>query len=779
MEKNHRFSNQSLSSKGANTEPKKTQETAKWPRHSKRREQPNFSDSKADTYRGGNGKASASGKARNQTNYSYNSNDKRTKQQQRPSPPLDAETSLLESSDPFDEQFEGAGLVSAYDARGSIPVRHELHSVFSSGSKKQSLNHLLNFHYAPRERDQPVRFTKTGNNRSHIKKMSYNKEQFLQANCQFVVRANEDYGAFLASPDLLVDWAKIEQIHILSSEEPQCPICLYPPVAAKMTKCGHVYCWPCILHYLALSDKTWRKCPICYDAIHIPDLRSAVSKPFHCYALDEFVTFQLMRREKASMGVAIGTVVQEHKTEIPHFQAQTGNTILSKLLLADTEQILNIVAREQQELENQIVTDGIHCPENVFVQQALDQLKERKETILGAKPIFFSDKKKQQEASSINKPRMVEEINTEAVDCTMKQQERNPASAIDYLIDEDSNFSLSDIEIVQTTQCASSDYLYFYQSMDGQPLFLHSINTRMLQAMYGGLDRAPPKLTGKIVQKDSCSMSEMLRKKLKYLQHLPVCTQFEVAEIEFGEDIIAPEILCEFKDELNRRHKDRQKRARAERIREKQIFEFNERQLGKSLARSAKINIGSTKQFPSCGAGDGFDFRYEPSSAASPPVSDISSASPGSSSVGPSWSKMLSATSAGSRWPSLPSGSGSMNTFAPLATPPPKLLQITGSKMGATYSAGRKLATDSDAEEDPENLLDEARVPEFRNDLSFAIEAALERATLNCDSGNSSTMDGCTKKTKSASGNGSGMNQSAKKKKNKKTLLFASGMTLN
>lgn len=58
-------------------------------------------------------------------------------------------------------------------------------------------------------------------------------------------------------------------------------------------------------------------------------------------------------------------------------------------------------------------------------------------------------------------------------------------------------------------------------------------------------------------------------------------------------------LICVVADEVSHRRKDRQKRARAERIRERQIFEFNERQLGKSLARSAKINIDSTKHFPS------------------------------------------------------------------------------------------------------------------------------------------------------------------------------------
>lgn len=52
-------------------------------------------------------------------------------------------------------------------------------------------------------------------------------------------------------------------------------------------------------------------------------------------------------------------------------------------------------------------------------------------------------------------------------------------------------------------------------------------------------------------------------------------------------------------DEINARRKSRQKIARAERIREKQIFELNERQLGKALTRSAQIPIDSIKHFPS------------------------------------------------------------------------------------------------------------------------------------------------------------------------------------
>lgn len=258
-------------------------------------------------------------------------------------------------------------------------------------------------------------------------------------------------------------------------------------------------------------------------------------------------------------------------------------------------------------------------------------------------------------------------------------------------------------------------------------------------------------------------MSEDLRKRLKYLQHLPVCTQFEVVEVEFELDTVSTEVLAQFKDELNDRKKSRQKRARAERIREKQIFEFNERQLGKSMARSAKIQIDSNKHFPSCGSGENYDFSMEPTLGTS--YGTDRSASPGTSSAGPSWSKMLSTTPESSRWPSLGSG----NAYGPLATPTaPRLLQVTGSNMSATGSARqgpRRGSSSSDDEDDGE--VERARAPEFRNDLSFAIEAALTLGKAAKSKQNPVQAGGPT------------ANNGSKKKKNKKTLLFASGMNLN
>lgn len=73
-----------------------------------------------------------------------------------------------------------------------------------------------------------------------------------------------------------------------------CPICLSPPIAPRMTKCGHVrprllsrilpfgltvllqiFCFPCILHHLNTADNTkWVRCPICLDSVNERQLKA-------------------------------------------------------------------------------------------------------------------------------------------------------------------------------------------------------------------------------------------------------------------------------------------------------------------------------------------------------------------------------------------------------------------------------------------------------------------------------------------------------------------------
>lgn len=393
-----------------------------------------------------------------------------------------------------------------------------------------------------------------------------------------------------------------------------------------MTRCGHVYCWPCILHYLALSDKkSWRKCPICYEAVHIGDLKSAVSKPHHNYNCDEYVTFQLMYRNKDSLQVCRAeTSIEQNQLNgnlFPNLLDSCEQIKHSKLLLAKPQEILQIIERERTELKCQLVSDGIDCPDSIFVQQALDLLEEREKMIRSQ----FSSAT--EETGNINtiKGATVTDLNEtldklqlninakEFIPCTSKENaddyieqtdgqnsSTSTDSSQDIATDSNSSSAINDTDSFSTNASSNiSNYFYFYQANDGQHLYLHSINVRMLKAMYGSFEHAPKTISGRILQKESCSMTEELRKRLKYLQHLPVTCQFDIVEIGLeSPNIISGEVMDKFKNELSQRQKQRQKRAREEIKREKHIDLENEKRIGKIIRTTLNIDVTSDQQFP-------------------------------------------------------------------------------------------------------------------------------------------------------------------------------------
>ncbi|KAG2159606.1 uncharacterized protein EDB93DRAFT_1073895 [Suillus bovinus] len=157
-------------------------------------------------------------------------------------------------------------------------------------ASNQSLNHLLNFTLPPRQ-IQPHIVPRRSKKAVHS--AVWNKERFVNAQYRFVMNPSGDYTVHFADPDIFFQWHDILQVIIPRSsalasaifvggeqsvqEEgvKTCPICLSPPTAPRMTKCGHVYCFPCVLHYLSMSDNLkWARCPVCFDTLNEKQLKS-------------------------------------------------------------------------------------------------------------------------------------------------------------------------------------------------------------------------------------------------------------------------------------------------------------------------------------------------------------------------------------------------------------------------------------------------------------------------------------------------------------------------
>jgi len=470
-------------------------------------------------------------------------------------------------------------------------------------------------------------------------KPKYNKEQYLQANCQFVVKASEDYTVHLADPDTPVHWEQIEQVVLkTTSTVPSCPICLYPPKAAKIARCGHVFCWPCILHYLSLSDHSWRKCPICYDAIHRPDLKSVVSITWDEFNVHDEIEFRLMRRDRNSL---FALPVEQYFPEVneKHPSINDKLTSYSQLVMASPTQVARgIIAKERLELEDQYRAEKDE-PEACFIEEALQYLSQRESGIdIAYEEVISEDLEAEEEETENNssdstsadtppifledfKEEEMEAAGTAILDPQQQLRPRHASSSSDGTVESsevmDANEVGADDEVtaedldISTIQPAllkkqniknnntPKDVFFFYQSSDGQPIYLHALNVQMLVHEYGSLENCPPKIKGKIMEKDSTSMTEDLRNRLRYLRHLPLTSIFEVCEIKVKQPLVSKETLDEFEAQLEIRRRKRNRRAREEKRREKMITAEENKRMGKFP--DMKYRIESAFHFPQVG----------------------------------------------------------------------------------------------------------------------------------------------------------------------------------
>lgn len=694
-------------------------------------------------------------------------------------------------------------------------------SLYRMGGKKQNITHLMNW-WGPSHRSQ----TGHGHNQrggtrvrrysSHTPK--YSKEHYLQANCQFVVKEGEDYSVYSADPDLLVEWKLVEEVRLHVSEAPACPICLHPPTAAKVTHCGHIYCFPCILHYLALSDDKWRNCPICYVPIEKDELRSVKAVCHKDFSIGEEIELRLMRRERDSLlPMPAASFSLDVLNEMQRIGSPNAATPFAKLIIASKEEVYrHIVEREERDLIAQLVEEGDQ-PEACFIDEALSLLHIRREALFSSGTIVGKTLKKTVEGIHnlcLSNPEeelcAVKMFSTESLTeeptCPsfLVEQESpslpEPSPQTDTKVavlkqGTDTTVTADDLDISQlqpgNTHAPSycqknvpkSTY-YFYQASNGAHIYLHTLNVQMLVHEYGDLVNCPAVFRAKVVDKESVLMTEELRQRLRYLSHLPVACSFDVVEVMLKHPLVSKLTTANYQEKIDARQHIRNKRAREERKIERRVQAEQDRMMGRSRG-ATNLKVNSLVHFP-CFAED---FPANPGLEATDwsinipgnPEGSECSASPGdslygssadTSGSGMSFAKMIRegqskvhplpnepANPAGGLWPSL----------GKAAWPDP----VNGGKNKT--EGGRAWETKSNSShggasapsansgllsEDEEEEV--APVPEFKHAFSDAIAKAFDAAALK-PRGQNREMEVSTAGGKKG------------KKKKKKVLLFSSG----
>lgn len=347
----------------------------------------------------------------------------------------------------------------------------------------------------------------------------------MNANFRFIVNPNGDYSINLADPDSKLEWSDIEQVLITDSETPSCPICLSPPMAGRVTKCGHIFCMPCIMHYLQLREnpkKEWRKCPICWDSVYEKDLKPV--RVLHQYAVSdpsgnvnrvkEGNTVELCLMQRCSNSTLAFPVSESWPIpdDIIHAYLKPGVPLtpwyfmphalqFAKFMLASPEYLQTEYLRDKDELVQGIVEAkewGL-VDEMPFLETSLDiihgKLKnlKRHHTV----EIDLSMRTASLILDSVKNNHVVANPSETKNDGQVEEQEVPMAYKQLHQDDDHNNVSASSTEKVETTSSTyinskgpKSDF-YYFQAADGQHIYLHPLDIRVLKHEFGDYRNFP------------------------------------------------------------------------------------------------------------------------------------------------------------------------------------------------------------------------------------------------------------------------------------------------
>ncbi|KAB8288501.1 hypothetical protein EYC80_010166 [Monilinia laxa] len=532
-----------------------------------------------------------------------------------------------------------------------------------------SITHLMNFTLPPRPQDYRNTITR-GTRRGNIYGIgsghhSSDKARYIHANYRFIVKPNGNYKQQALFADQHLDWNDVLQI--LASAESQdasCPICLSHPVAPRMAKCGHIFCLPCLIRYMHSTDDTnpipekkarWKACPICWDTIYSSETRPVrwyIGQEGPAPREGEDVVLRLVMRQPGST-LALprdGADVLDKSEDIPWFFAAEV-TDYARIMKGSEEYMieqfeLEIEALKQQENEDELMFGE----EPEWTRKAVNSVNDAKEKIKGiggpppppSQPTEKKPKKQPIQFNPVdeNAPEMyfVQHTSYSGMDIPpstlspsavpfQSDSEATPVPSLSHLA-QTANPLQSRAKNIRQNEGHSPDAPYFfYQAL--LHYYLAPLDIRILKSAFGNFASFPSTLLPRVERVSTHVMDDELRKRTKYLAHLPFGCEVGFLECNWT-DVVQPEILNQFKEDIERRRK---------RNRDKEIREEKDRQRAEKAEDNARWATARQKQ-PETSPGSYSDIDY--AQLASTSLDPINASPPWTSRQGSSFGALAS-----------------------------------------------------------------------------------------------------------------------------------------
>lgn len=301
--------------------------------------------------------------------------------------------------------------------------------------------------------------------------------------------------------DAVIPWPVVDLVFMLGQSD--CPICLHSLRCPRVTSCGHIFDYVCILQHFAHANSANAKCPLCSSNILAADLRPCVFRDMSVLHVGIPIIMRLVSREKKSM-IAHPHPPLDH-SKIPA-NLNADSAFFSRIGFADEKCLIQLISRSMDELRLVLREEPTLTH---FVNVAMQDLKQKKKDIRARRAALHQN-----------------------------------------LLPE---------HVHQLDQKKRDNLWYFYQADDTSNVFLHPVNHRCLTTEFNGdFDATPTGLSGEVLQIENYIMDETLRKRYRFLEHLTDGCEFSFVELDLAH-ILSQKTLSAHRNELKKRRSTRKR----------------------------------------------------------------------------------------------------------------------------------------------------------------------------------------------------------------------------
>ncbi|CAH1760548.1 12895_t:CDS:10 [Entrophospora sp. SA101] len=387
-----------------------------------------------------------------------------------------------------------------------------------------SLNHLLNFTFPPRQS-----FNHTPRRQRVTNYQPYNKERFVNANFRFIIKPTGDYTVYLVDP---------VQVIITTHSTPSCPICLQQPTAPRVTKCDlkSVRFWTVRtiskVGYAGLIEgeetinmrliqrqmnstialprsRNWLFKN--YDSSnHNTIINTNISAPWH-FTPNALVFSKLMlasfdymqeefNRDLKELDVTLNEAkILSYHDEIPFLEIAIVNTQDQLALLQESYSTVHLLEVEQQAIE---MFNKSKLLDLITTATTVPETDQKSSPIVNSQDFQNSENEVNISTSSPSSSSWLPNTFKDTPQ-TQPPPSTPTSTKLDYKLKSKSTTNS------QQPIISSDSAYYFYQSEDGQNVYLHPLDIRILKYEFGTYEQFPNEISFRVISVDESTMTEV------------------------------------------------------------------------------------------------------------------------------------------------------------------------------------------------------------------------------------------------------------------------------